>query len=101
MDLNWQRECERHLLVMPHIQGSCFLSFVKYASPEQEEEGRKRYEAQKMERLETKARMEEIVAPPSNPGDAAADGAPPLGFGAITATAERMMDSRNRFDVSL
>lgn len=39
----------------------------KYASPEQEEEGRKRYEAQKMERLETKARMEEIVAPPSNP----------------------------------
>lgn len=49
----------------------CFLFFLKYASPELEEEGRKRYEAQKMERLETKARIEEVVAPPSNPGDAA------------------------------
>uniref|UniRef100_A0A672YS67 palmitoyl-CoA hydrolase n=1 Tax=Sphaeramia orbicularis TaxID=375764 RepID=A0A672YS67_9TELE len=40
---------------------------IKYASAEQEEEGRKRYEAQKMERMETKARIEEAVAPPANP----------------------------------
>ncbi|XP_038579712.1 cytosolic acyl coenzyme A thioester hydrolase isoform X2 [Micropterus salmoides] len=40
---------------------------VKYASAEEEEEGRKRYEAQKIERLETKARIEEMVPPPPNP----------------------------------
>ncbi|XP_031594079.1 cytosolic acyl coenzyme A thioester hydrolase isoform X4 [Oreochromis aureus] len=40
---------------------------VKYASAEQEEEGRKRYEAQKMERLETKARIEEVMPSPPNP----------------------------------
>ncbi|XP_070696363.1 cytosolic acyl coenzyme A thioester hydrolase isoform X2 [Pempheris klunzingeri] len=40
---------------------------IKYASAEQEEEGRKRYDAQKMERLETKARIEEVVPPPPNP----------------------------------
>nr|XP_046253141.1 cytosolic acyl coenzyme A thioester hydrolase isoform X2 [Scatophagus argus] len=40
---------------------------IKYISSEQEEEGRKRYEAQKMERLETKARTEEVVSPPPNP----------------------------------
>ncbi|XP_042265964.1 cytosolic acyl coenzyme A thioester hydrolase isoform X2 [Thunnus maccoyii] len=40
---------------------------IKYASAEQEEEGRKRYEAQKMERLETKARIEEVVPYPSSP----------------------------------
>ncbi|KAM9855694.1 cytosolic acyl coenzyme A thioester hydrolase [Aulostomus maculatus] len=40
---------------------------IKYASTEEEEEGRKRYEAQKMERLETKARIEEALPPPPNP----------------------------------
>ncbi|XP_040007751.1 cytosolic acyl coenzyme A thioester hydrolase isoform X2 [Xiphias gladius] len=40
---------------------------IKYASAEQGEEGRKRYEAQKMDRLETKARIEEVVSPPPNP----------------------------------
>eukprot|EP00066_Takifugu_rubripes_P011432 XP_011600698.1 PREDICTED: cytosolic acyl coenzyme A thioester hydrolase isoform X1 [Takifugu rubripes] len=40
---------------------------IKYASAEQEEEGRKRYETQKKERLETKARTEELVVPPSKP----------------------------------
>ncbi|TKS77386.1 Cytosolic acyl coenzyme A thioester hydrolase [Collichthys lucidus] len=40
---------------------------IKYASAEQEEEGRKRYEAQKMERQETKARTEEVMPPPPNP----------------------------------
>ncbi|CAK6951196.1 cytosolic acyl coenzyme A thioester hydrolase isoform X2 [Scomber scombrus] len=40
---------------------------IKYASEEKEEEGRKRYEAQKMERLETKARIEEVVPPPPSP----------------------------------
>ncbi|KAM4571036.1 cytosolic acyl coenzyme A thioester hydrolase isoform 2-T2 [Fundulus diaphanus] len=40
---------------------------IKYASAEQEEEGRKRYEAQKGERLETKARVEEAIPPPPNP----------------------------------
>ncbi|KAM9351429.1 cytosolic acyl coenzyme A thioester hydrolase [Symphorus nematophorus] len=40
---------------------------IKYASAEQEEEGRKRYEAQKMERLETKARIEEVVPSPPSP----------------------------------
>ncbi|XP_005733058.1 cytosolic acyl coenzyme A thioester hydrolase isoform X1 [Pundamilia nyererei] len=42
---------------------------IKYASAEQEEEGRKRYEAQKMERLETKARPEEMMPSPPNPED--------------------------------
>ncbi|XP_015233208.1 PREDICTED: cytosolic acyl coenzyme A thioester hydrolase isoform X4 [Cyprinodon variegatus] len=40
---------------------------IEYASPEQEEEGRKRYESQKIERLETKARLEEAMPPPPNP----------------------------------
>lgn len=35
---------------------------IKYTSAEQEEEGRKRYEAQKMERMESKARIEEAVS---------------------------------------
>ncbi|XP_068602955.1 cytosolic acyl coenzyme A thioester hydrolase [Brachionichthys hirsutus] len=39
---------------------------IKYASVEQEEEGRERYEAQKLERLETKARIEEVLPPPPN-----------------------------------
>lgn len=43
--------------------------FLQYASAEQEEEGRKRYEAQKMERLETKARIEEVMPSPPNPGN--------------------------------
>ncbi|MED6248257.1 Cytosolic acyl coenzyme A thioester hydrolase [Ataeniobius toweri] len=41
---------------------------IKYVSAEQEEEGRKRYEAQKIERLETKVRVEEAMPPPPNPG---------------------------------
>nr|XP_020475692.1 cytosolic acyl coenzyme A thioester hydrolase isoform X2 [Monopterus albus] len=40
---------------------------IKYASEDQEEEGRRRYEAQKMERLETKAKIEEVVPMPPNP----------------------------------
>lgn len=40
---------------------------IKYPSTEQEEEGRKRYEAQKMERMETKAKIEEAVSPVPNP----------------------------------
>ncbi|KAK6307921.1 hypothetical protein J4Q44_G00211920 [Coregonus suidteri] len=40
---------------------------IKYASPEQEEEGKKRYEAQKMERLETKERNGELLMPVSAP----------------------------------
>ncbi|XP_070766209.1 cytosolic acyl coenzyme A thioester hydrolase isoform X2 [Enoplosus armatus] len=40
---------------------------IKYASAEKEEEGRKRYEAQKIERLETKARIEEVMPSPPNP----------------------------------
>lgn len=40
---------------------------IKYASVEQEDEGRKRYEDQKLERLEAKARVEEVVPPPPNP----------------------------------
>lgn len=45
------------------------IFFLQYASAEQEEEGRKRYEAQKMERLETKARIEEVMPSPPNPGN--------------------------------
>lgn len=45
------------------------IFFLQYASAEQEEEGRKRYEAQKMERLETKARPEEVMPCPPNPGN--------------------------------
>uniref|UniRef100_A0A3P8XN31 palmitoyl-CoA hydrolase n=1 Tax=Esox lucius TaxID=8010 RepID=A0A3P8XN31_ESOLU len=40
---------------------------IKYANPEQEEEGKKRYEAQKMERLETKERNGEQLMPVSAP----------------------------------
>ncbi|XP_013857111.1 cytosolic acyl coenzyme A thioester hydrolase isoform X2 [Austrofundulus limnaeus] len=40
---------------------------IKYADAEQEEEGRKRYEAQKIERQGTKARLEEAIPPPPNP----------------------------------
>ncbi|XP_067384039.1 cytosolic acyl coenzyme A thioester hydrolase isoform X4 [Channa argus] len=46
---------------------------IKYANEDQEEEGKKRYEAQKMERLDTKARIEEAVPPPPNPGSTAED----------------------------
>ncbi|KAM6983201.1 cytosolic acyl coenzyme A thioester hydrolase isoform 1-T1 [Tautogolabrus adspersus] len=42
---------------------------IKYASAEQEEEGRKRYEAQKLERLETKARIDEVAPLLPNPED--------------------------------
>ncbi|XP_063064886.1 cytosolic acyl coenzyme A thioester hydrolase isoform X2 [Engraulis encrasicolus] len=34
---------------------------IEYSSPEREEEGKKRYEAQKMERLETKERNGEVI----------------------------------------
>lgn len=44
------------------------IFYPKYTNPEQEEEGRKRYEAQKLERQETKARLEEAMPPPPNPG---------------------------------
>ncbi|XP_036389734.1 cytosolic acyl coenzyme A thioester hydrolase isoform X2 [Megalops cyprinoides] len=40
---------------------------IEYASPEQEEEGKKRYEAQKMERLETKERNGEMIMPVLSP----------------------------------
>ncbi|KAM6929349.1 cytosolic acyl coenzyme A thioester hydrolase isoform 1-T1 [Lycodopsis pacificus] len=40
---------------------------IKYTSEEQEEQGRNRYDAQKLERVETKARTEEVVPPPPNP----------------------------------
>ncbi|CAG03202.1 unnamed protein product, partial [Tetraodon nigroviridis] len=44
------------------------IKVERVENAEQEEEGRRRYEAQKKERLETtKARTEELVAPPSNP----------------------------------
>ncbi|KAK9515530.1 hypothetical protein VZT92_026170 [Zoarces viviparus] len=42
---------------------------IKYTSEEQEEQGRNRYDAQKLERVETKARTEEVVPPPPNPED--------------------------------
>ncbi|XP_062247144.1 cytosolic acyl coenzyme A thioester hydrolase isoform X2 [Platichthys flesus] len=40
---------------------------IEYASAEQAEEGRKRYEAQKMDRLKTQTRIKDVVSPPSNP----------------------------------
>ncbi|XP_035238697.1 cytosolic acyl coenzyme A thioester hydrolase isoform X3 [Anguilla rostrata] len=40
---------------------------IEYSSPEQEEEGRKRYEAQKLDRLETKGRNGEVVMPVPTP----------------------------------
>uniref|UniRef100_A0A8C7XRX7 palmitoyl-CoA hydrolase n=1 Tax=Oryzias sinensis TaxID=183150 RepID=A0A8C7XRX7_9TELE len=43
---------------------------IQYVSAEQEEEGRKRYEAQKIERMETKARVEEVMPPLPNSEDA-------------------------------
>lgn len=44
----------------------------QYSRQEQEEEGRKRYEAQKLERMETKWRNGDIVQPVLNPGEAGA-----------------------------
>nr|KAF6294202.1 acyl-CoA thioesterase 7 [Pipistrellus kuhlii] len=41
---------------------------VVYSRQEQEEEGRRRYEAQKLERMETKWRNGDIVQPSLNPG---------------------------------
>lgn len=43
--------------------------FPQYLRQEQEEEGRKRYEAQKLERMETKWRNGDIVQPILNPGE--------------------------------
>ncbi|XP_031700499.1 cytosolic acyl coenzyme A thioester hydrolase isoform X4 [Anarrhichthys ocellatus] len=40
---------------------------IKYTSEEQEEQGRNRYDSQKLERVETKARTEEVVPLPPNP----------------------------------
>ncbi|XP_075946981.1 cytosolic acyl coenzyme A thioester hydrolase [Anarhichas minor] len=42
---------------------------IKYTSEEQEEQGRNRYDSQKLERVETKARTEEVVPPLPNPED--------------------------------
>ncbi|GCC23524.1 cytosolic acyl coenzyme A thioester hydrolase isoform X2 [Chiloscyllium punctatum] len=39
---------------------------VQYANPEQQEEGRKRYEAQKLDRIETRQRSEDIILPAIN-----------------------------------
>lgn len=47
----------------------CLASFPQYLRQEQEEEGRKRYEAQKLERMETKWRNGDIVQPILNPGE--------------------------------
>uniref|UniRef100_A0A8C9RHV7 Acyl-CoA thioesterase 7 n=1 Tax=Scleropages formosus TaxID=113540 RepID=A0A8C9RHV7_SCLFO len=41
---------------------------IEYASLEQEEEGKKHYEAQKLERLETKERNGEMIQPVLSPG---------------------------------
>ncbi|XP_069803482.1 cytosolic acyl coenzyme A thioester hydrolase isoform X2 [Dendropsophus ebraccatus] len=41
---------------------------IQYEKPEQEEEGKKRYENQKLERFETKYRNDEYIAPVVNPG---------------------------------
>ncbi|KAJ8371214.1 hypothetical protein SKAU_G00112420 [Synaphobranchus kaupii] len=40
---------------------------IEYLSPEQEEEGKKRYEAQKLDRLETKERNGEVIMPVLSP----------------------------------
>nr|XP_056721128.1 cytosolic acyl coenzyme A thioester hydrolase isoform X3 [Euleptes europaea] len=41
---------------------------IQYAGKEQEEEGRRRYEEQKLERLETKERNGDVIQPVINPG---------------------------------
>uniref|UniRef100_A0ACB8EE90 Cytosolic acyl coenzyme A thioester hydrolase n=1 Tax=Sphaerodactylus townsendi TaxID=933632 RepID=A0ACB8EE90_9SAUR len=41
---------------------------IQYAGTEQEEEGRRRYEEQKLERLETKERNGDVILPVINPG---------------------------------
>lgn len=53
------------------------LSF-QYARKEQEDEGRKRYEEQKLDRLETKQRNGDVIFPVINPGNA--DGVWPTGM---------------------
>lgn len=40
----------------------------QYSSPDQEELGKKRYEDQKLERIETKERNGEVITPVSLPG---------------------------------
>lgn len=54
------------------MQRACF-SF-QYARKEQEDEGRKRYEEQKLDRLETKQRNGDVIMPVINPGNAATAG---------------------------
>lgn len=49
-------------------RGLSLVCSPQYSRQEQEEEGRKRYEAQKLERMETKWRNGDIVQPVLNPG---------------------------------
>lgn len=44
------------------------VSVFQYSSPEQKELGKKRYEAQKLERIETKERNGEVITPVTLPG---------------------------------
>ncbi|KAM4702735.1 cytosolic acyl coenzyme A thioester hydrolase [Rhinophrynus dorsalis] len=54
-------------LSLIHVDKVTEVPPIEYESKEQEEEGRKRYEAQKLERLETKQRDEEYIVPVINP----------------------------------
>lgn len=47
------------------------LLSLQYVHKEQEDEGRKRYEEQKLERLETKQRNGDVILPVINPGNEA------------------------------
>ncbi|XP_034732046.1 cytosolic acyl coenzyme A thioester hydrolase isoform X2 [Etheostoma cragini] len=58
----WYVPCSLH-----NVEKIMDVPPIKYATEEEEEQGRKRYEAQKLERMETKARIEEVVPPLPNP----------------------------------
>ncbi|XP_078094640.1 cytosolic acyl coenzyme A thioester hydrolase isoform X2 [Mustelus asterias] len=53
-------------LSMENVDKVVEVPCIQYASPEHQEEGRKRYEAQKLDRIETKQRSEDIILPAIN-----------------------------------
>ncbi|XP_067873219.1 cytosolic acyl coenzyme A thioester hydrolase isoform X2 [Heterodontus francisci] len=53
-------------LSLENVDKVVAIPSIQYANPEQQEEGGKRYEAQKLDRIETKQRSEDIIFPAIN-----------------------------------
>ncbi|XP_077167822.1 cytosolic acyl coenzyme A thioester hydrolase isoform X2 [Paroedura picta] len=54
-------------LALQNVHNVLEVPPIQYAGKEQEEEGRRRYEEQKLERLETKERNGDVILPVTNP----------------------------------